>query len=742
MPYLLRFNCLLTLFVLVGVQNATLMSDRGVAQSVPPLVCAPDQSVESRILTPSEQARAALDSRDSKVTFEKLQEALSIALQVEPTLIHPDLVSQWLLNDGSSSTPRFERLIKLAGNSQSTQLRSTLDQLFQITQRLFPTHSLIKTRALAAIARHYTTLGQPQTATSALNQAREAAPFIQGATFKAKGLLDVAEGSVMLSQPQAAQSILEQVEKTIQQIPAAQSTRLELLQQLAAIYAQSGNYAKAKDVAATLPKNSESQAITLREIANAYSNAQQLNNAEQLIATITNPAQKTMALGQLAVGYDKAKQPDKATQRFRQALQVAKSLTAKGETSLRELVIRKLVTDYLTVGRRDEAKQLAQTDLTFFQPEAFKAIMAADIQAKRPDRATQLLSQQLSQIQNKKDDWQRAELADLIRTATEAQLFDWILQEWARISTIDYGLQDEQIQKIVEAYAQSGQHTQALNWVEQLPIANRSLLRVKLRATIALIAHQSGQTAWAKTLLQQTQQQIEPLAKAASERIKREGGDISQPIDLKYIGVGAIALTYAQMGETETSRQLLEQVVQLNASAGDTGIGGRIDNPFTLFLNAKQAIGALQLAQGTQNPDGREYRLQSAATLLLNQNRFDLAIPIVDQLTPERRKTQLLLAIAQRYVELRQSDQALPMLDQAFKVAQTIPGDESQVDRLGAEGGTIIDMTDDRGSLLEAIAVEYARLKQPVQAQKVANTLQDKNNREQALQLIQCAARA
>jgi hypothetical protein len=139
-------------------------------------------------------------------------------------------------------------------------------------------------------------------------------------------------------------------------------------------------------------------------------------------------------------------------------------------------------------------------------------------------------------------------------------------------------------------------------------------------------------------------------------------------------------------------------------------------------------------------PEKRFQRLQTVAFMALAQNRFDIATAIVPQSTVANGQTQLLLAIAQRYTDLKQSDKALPFLAEAFKVAQTIPGDESQFDRLGAEGGTVIEMENDRGSLIEAIAVQYARMKQPTQAVKVANTLQDQKTREQALEKVKCAS--
>ena len=86
-------------------------------------------------------------------------------------------------------------------------------------------------------------------------------------------------------------------------------------------------------------------------------------------------------------------------------------------------------------------------------------------------------------------------------------------------------------------------------------------------------------------------------------------------------------------------------------------------------------------------------------------------------------------------------DKALPLLAQAFQVAQTIPGKESEVMRFGTDGLTVVDREDDRGSLLNVIALQYAHFKQFDQAFKVANTLQEKELREQTIGRIQCITR-
>jgi tetratricopeptide (TPR) repeat protein len=371
-------------------------------------------------------------------------------------------------------------------------------------------------------------------------------------------------------------------------------------------------------------------------------------------------------------------------------------------------------------------------------PTLIRPLILADIQAKQPEKAQQLLSQALPRIAEMEDPWRRSELGSMLAIATDTQQFDWILKEWPSIAKIDYGLQDFEVEKIAVAYAQNGRHAQALNWVQQLPLANRPVLQLKLRAAIARVAHQSRQTDWARNLLQTTDSQIDGLVKVAQDQLKQSGGDTSVPIDIQYTGRAAIALVFAEMGDSDTSRQLLTRVMRFNEEMGDTGIGGRIDNPFEQFISARQAIGALQIANATQNPDGRQMRLQSAASLLLTQNRFDLALPIVNQLQAASAKAGLFLAIAQRYTELRQSDRALSILAQALAMAKTIPGDESQFDRLGVDGGTVIPIETDRGSILEAIAIQYAILKQPAQALKVANTLQDPQTRSDALAKVRC----
>lgn len=741
----IQFWLALSLLAIATSAEMTLVPRPLLAQaSTSSSTCYPETPPENKVNTSLEQSRSAIDNRDSVTAIRFAQEAFPAALQLQNKRAQADIIQQWFIdtNEGYPIS-RFQRLMQLAEKQQQTaQIRPLLDQFLRLAQQLNAGTSVTKTRGLAAIARHYGTLGQSQTAQSALAQAREAARPIQGPIFTATALMDVAEGYAAIAQPQSAQIVLAQVEQAIRQWPpnTSEPNKFILLERLATTYARIGNDTKANQIAAQLPKNSDSQSVALRGIAEAYIQSKQLNKAEQLLPAITSVSQKVPVLGQLAAAYHNAKQPDKATQLFRQAIQLSQSETVTRDPILQTALTQSLVNAHLQAGRRDEALQLVKALPAGSQRELLKSVMIAYSQAGQTNKVETLLSEQLSAILALSDSWdQRIELGSLYETVIETRQFDWIRKQWNSLAKIDYGPQDQDIVKLAKAYAQTGQYAQAAEWARKLPLDTRPELRIKLLTAIAQSAHQAGNTAWAKQLLQQTLASVDPLTKVYQAQIEQGGGNLFERDRFKPKALANIAVVYAQMGEAATVRQLLQQVIQLDNTMSDPSIAAPTDNPFAVFTEAGQYVGALQLAQGTQNPEIRESRLRDSASGLLKQNRFDLVLPLVDQLSAANQKTQLLLAIAQRYGELQQVDKALPLLNRAFQIAQTIPGEESQVDRLGTDGLTVIELENDRGSLIEAIAIQYARFKQPAQALKVANTLQAKPTRDLALQRVRCA---
>lgn len=690
-----------------------------------------------------EQARSALEQSNQTEALQSLQEALAIAIQIQNTRLQAELLQRWLLdNTEGYPTTRWQRLTQnIDQQDQPAQLQTVLGQFLQIANRITTSHSFIKTRSLAAIARHYAALepSQTQQSVQVLEQARQAARFIRGEVFTANALIDVAESYALIDDTTSAQTVLMQVEQAVQQIPPGTSELLKLviIQRMATTYAQIGDFTTARQIADRLPAQSEIQSFALQGIVEGYIAASDLTQAEALAQSISAITHQIRAFEKLAIAYHNTNQPDKAEQWISQARQLAEPSISLPNP---EFTLRNLVETHLQLGQRDEALQLVQTSFNSPPPEVIKSVMLAFSQAGQNNVVESWLSERLSDIEAISDSWEQSlYLGDVFRLAIATQQFEWIGKEWSRIAAINYGPQDQQMVEIATAYAASGQHVEAAEWAQQLPLASRPILRVRLLAAIALKAYQAGETRWANDLLQQTLQSVDSLAADYQRQFPE---DLTQSPLIKPNALTAIAVVYSQTGQTDLMRQLLQQVSQLDPSITDPSFGGPVDQSFAVFMDAQQYVGALQLAQATAESDVRQSRLQMSATALLQQDRFDLALPVVDQLTQDGSKTQLLLAIAQRYGELQQVDAALPILDRAFQFAQTIPGEESQVDRLGAEGGTIIDRTDDRGSILEAIALQYAQLGQGDRARQVVNQLQEARLRAQVMQSVQCALRS
>ncbi|MBD1913458.1 MULTISPECIES: tetratricopeptide repeat protein [unclassified Leptolyngbya] len=738
---------LLSVLVITTLENTLNPAYSALAQTpVVVATCDLNLPIQNRLGMASEQARSALEQSHSEEALQSLQAALAIAAQLQNPRLQADFLQQWLLdaNEGYPTT-RWQRLTQnLDQQAQSAQLQATLGQFSQTANQLTPAYSYVKTRSLAAIARYSITLdpGENQQARQALEQARQAATSIRGEVFTASALIDVAEAYALMDDTTSALVVLTQVGGAVEQIPPNTSEPLKwfILQRMATTYAQIGYFTNAQAIADRLPDQYEIQSIALRGIVEGmiiWRTDGHFTQAEASAQSIPAITQRIQAFEALAIAYYNINQPAKAEQWVSQARQLAESANGLPNP---EFTYRNLVETYLQLGQRDEALQLTQTALRSSRQEVTKSVLVAFSQAGQHDVVESWLSEQLSYVETVPDSSeQRFHLQDMLQVAIATQQFEWVGKEWNRIAAIDYGPQDAQVVEIATAYAATGQYTQAAQWAQQLPLDNRPVLRVRLLAAIALKAHQAGQTSWANDLLQQTLQSVDSLTAAYQRQFPE---DLTEGPRAKPSALTALAVVYSQTGQNDLMRQLLQQVSQLDESIINPTLGGPVDQPFAVFMDAQQYVGALQLAQATPNSDARESRLQTSATALVQQNRFDLALPVVDQLVEPSHKTQLLLAIAQRYGDLQQVNAALPILAQAFQFAQTIPGEESQVDRFGVDGLTILDRTDDRGSLLEAIALQYAQFGQGDRARQVADRLQEARLRQQVMQSIQCVMRS
>ena len=683
--------------------------------------------------------------------LQALQKPLEIALQKPSSRPQSNFLNGWLIErNGLYSPTLLEELAQAVDQpAQSPLLLSTLVQFSQIASRLPPGYSYVKTRSFAAIARQYAALdpSDKQQALQAIAQARQAAQSIQGDIFIAGALIDVAETYILIDDTASAQAVLAQIEAAIAKIPpnapepppySSEPKKGEILQRLATAYAQTGDIAKAQDIAARVPEQYEHQSNALRGIVEGQIKIQQLSEAEATAQSIPSLTQRVFALNALAIAYQNANQPNKTQQLTRQVQQLAETASP----SEQETAFKSLAETYLQLGQPDAALQIAKNSLTFWQPEVMRSVMTAFRQAGQNDVVESWLSEQLSNVETTSEYWeQQSNLPVLIGQAIATQQFEWISKEWSRIAAISYGvgLDDGQTVEAATAYASTGQTEQATAWVKQLPLSTRPVLRVRSLAAIALSAYQSGKTDSANSLMEETLQSVDALIADYQSQPSDYPEEVSQ---IKSGAFTALAVVYSQMGQTDLTSQLLQEVGKTDSSITNP-VWSDSGQPFYIFSNARQYVGALQIAQATsaestEGKDVRDSQLRWSASLVLQQDRFDLALPVVNQLTQDSSKISLLLAIAQRYGELQQIDTALPFVDKALQLAQTIPGAESQADYLGADGTTEVPIETDRGSFLEAIALQYAQLKQADQAVQTANRLQEDRLRQQVLQAVQC----
>jgi hypothetical protein len=164
-------------------------------------------------------------------------------------------------------------------------------------------------------------------------------------------------------------------------------------------------------------------------------------------------------------------------------VQLAQSPEVVCDPILQDALVKGLVDAHLLLGQPDEALRLAQSSLGTSKEEALKTVMIAYSKAGQTNQVEQWLFSQLSTIRSNSNDWeQRLYLGGLLQTAIEAQQFEWIHQQWSQISAIDYGsgLQDWQVVNMATAYARTGQHKKAIQWVQQLPLDNRPVLRTNV----------------------------------------------------------------------------------------------------------------------------------------------------------------------------------------------------------------------------------------------------------------------
>lgn len=671
-----------------------------------PLKCETKSDWENRITTLLREAQDSVKQGETQAAIDRVNTAIAYFPQVTNLQTRSYFVNVWnSIYDDTIGWQAFTNQVK-AQNLESRFI-SILDGYVGFLDSFPSGYSYLKTTSFAEIATQYAAIGQTQKSITAFNKSRQASQTIQGEIFQARALIYLAQNYWKSGQVTAMSELLDRSLQLLQQVPSSQERyKYAPLINLAELYAQIGNETKAQQIAESLPKNPDFQSSAFKSIALADIASQKLDWAEQMAEIIANSADRSAVFGQLAVAYDKTDQM-KSSQLFDRALQDIPD----GDV----LAVETLIKQYLEVGQLDAALQLAQTRLNpSILSEATKPIILAYGKSGQPEKVTQLFSEELAKLLSEPQEMWRYSLLDILMPlAVQAQQFDWILEKYPQQSELWRNDRQTFFATATTEYAKTGQWETVKQWVDRATAVDTPLSGTYMLAALAREAYNAGNKPWANDIFQQA-----ILAANALETV-----------ELKALGLGEIALAYAQTGQEELSSDLLSQAI---LAARQTPAETSTDL-FYRFQKSQQWIGAFQIAMNTQSGD-----LLLIISELAKRDRSDLVQQAIEALPNASSKTQGLLLWAKHFWNIQKREQALPILEKALQLAQTVPGDESIVDRLGAEGGTIIEMEDDRGSLIEAVAVEYALWGEFDKAYATANLLQDPPTRNAVLQRLNC----
>lgn len=673
-------------------------------------ICNIKTDISNRISTVLVEARDATEQGKTQEAIAKLNEAIAFLPQVTDAQTRSYFVNLW--NSVYEDVGYWSKLTDQVKDQQlQSSFISILDQYVGLLDSLPSGYSYLKTISLADIATQYAALGQPQKSITVFNKSRQASQSIRGEIFRAKALIFITQKALASGQITATSELLDRSLQLLQQVPVDQTryTYAPLIS-LAELYARVGNDSKAQQIALSLPKNPDYQSSALKLIALAYLQSQKLDRAEQIAPTIANLSDRSLVFGQLAVSYAQT-DPTQSNQLFELALQSIPD----GDL----MAVETLVERYLEVEQLDLALEFAQARLNpSILSEVMKSIVLAYADAGKTEQVTQLLSEELTNILSQPEDgWLYSSLDLLMSLAVQAQQFDWIVQKYPQLPQDWRNSRDTFLATATTEYAKTGQWEMVRQWVNQATAVDTPLSGTYMLAALAREAYNAGNKQWAMEIFQQ--------AFLAANALSTPDG--------KAFGLGEIALAYAQTGQEEPSVNVLSQAILAAQQAPKEISPSLLDTLFFRFQQAQQWIGAFQIAVNTQSGN-----VLLIIPELAKRDRAGLVQQAIDSLPIASLKTQGLLLWAKHFWNIQKRDLALPLLDQALRLARTVPGDESIVDRLGPDGGTIIEMDNDRGSLIEAIAVEYALWGEFDRAWQTANLLQDSTTRNAVLNRLNC----
>lgn len=724
-----------------------------------------DSDAQSSVFQLQDKTRQYANSKNKEKASQTLTQLFRNLRRLENSSTKAAILEEILNSEMSSQYSRLlaDTIDLYIAAGQKQQAAPVLAEALQTVQTLSNNQSYAKTKSLAAIARHYAAIGQTNQALTILDQSVQTEKSIQGAEFKTQALTAIAQAYVAAGKLEQASGILAQSLRhatTVQnQNPYRQG---ELLAAVASTYAQAKQYNQALQVAQRITNAPYHKASAISAVALEYAQQKELEKAlttAQKIESHKDMADiKAKLLAKIGSQYIQAGKLEQAAKVFAQAIQTAQIVDSPYEQSR---ILSDVIVNYAQAGQQDAALQLLRKTASFdyFKSKTLAAIAISYAKAGQQAKASQALSQTLATIAATSDTNEKSNArTDIISSFIEAKRFDFAAQiaqaiedEFTRADTLreialqaaDAGQTDLAMQiiqsletkfvdhrssvlhRVALAHTKAEQYDKALQVAQMLD--SRLAYRAKTLAAIATQLHKAGQSQRASTIFTQAVQ----AANAAEDA------------NSKISALGAVALAYANTQQLKPASQTLSQALQIGQTIEEGNLqGAAFRETAEQLISAQHYDLAFQVAQGLKDGYEQSSILQGIFVQSIEAGQYAKAYPVINSLKTPEEKARWLVAIARQYVQVGNTTQASQILAQALQVTLTIEGPESKTLVFRAPPDqTIVDDDSDRGSFLEAIALEYAKAGQHTQARQVAQRLENNAIRTRLNQRLACYQR-
>jgi len=656
-----------------------------------------------------------------------LTQALRIVPTVEDSLTKTDLIATIAGNRGGQPST-MERIVNYSITTKQPKIAlELLPKIAQVTQTLNGKYSVInvKRSILTQLANYYTRLDQPNQARPLLEQARQALDSLHGDGF---GLIaaPVAEGYTAIGDTPKAIAILNQALQLTEAMKTNNQTYLgDIFKSISTAYANAGAMEQALQVAQRI-KVANSKSTTLTHIASRYAQAGQPEQANTIFAQALKLAQtapegnQASVLSQIAIKNAQVGQFDTALE----VAQTIASADAKARTLAEIAALYDRANQFeKAVAILPQISAIAQSVTPFYDADTlFREIFAdyiSDLQYKLAFQFSQTLDLTL------KDQ----SLLKLVEEASAAGDFALALRV---VEVIPPGWQNQvkhlSLRHVAAGYAKARKYDQAMQLLESIEDNSDYPNRTLARVAIAKSYTEDGQPDKAIEQLNQALQSLDTLKNSSS----------------KIQALSQITVGYAQAGQPDRAVEVHTQALEIEDALNPgppPSPSEAVRQLVNQYLGAQQYTLAIQLIQTLKGEYEHDGELQRILNQMLEVGEFQPVLQTANTIRNPNQKVAFFLKIADFYIGTGQPDKAAEILAQAFAIAQTIEGPE---ERLFEEAAQRIDPSIppsdefDRGSLIEAIAIRYAELRQHNLAAQTAQALQSSTYRERLNQRLAC----